>query len=372
MRIVHAVSTFPPYRGGMGNVAQELALRAIAQGHEVEVVTPGRANGSHAVLPLSPAIPWLWYGNAAWCPGMGRTITRRAPDVVHFHWPFIGGAASVLAWRRRAQGRLIVQFHMDLVAQGMRKWLFGGYQWWSLRRLLSAADRVVVSSWDYACSGALAAHLPKLGSRCVAIPLGVDGHRFAPDPTQSRPRVCTMLFVGGLDRAHAFKGVPVLLDACAMVPDVQLRIVGDGDLRAALQEHARMRGIADRVEFLGAVTADQLPMVYRSVDAVVLPSTARSEAFGLVLLEGMASGVPAIASDLPGVRTVIEEGVTGFLVPPGDVRALAERIRACVIHRSRLREMGARARERVMVSYTWAALAQQWTTLYDDVCHTRG
>ncbi|MBI4433298.1 glycosyltransferase family 4 protein [Candidatus Uhrbacteria bacterium] len=379
MRIAHVVSTYPPYRGGMGNVAWELATRTAAWGHTVTVMTPAAGRASSTARgdtkcdgEVVPVTAWLRHGNAAWCPGMRTALEDHRVDVVHLHWPFIWGIAPLLAWRRHhPQRRLVVQYHMDLMARGVRAPLFGGYQWWTLRRLLPVADRVVMSSWDYARHGALASYLRSPNHRGVVIPLGVDGERFTPIDRAMCTSPCTLLFVGGLDRAHAFKGVRVLLAALAAAPGVHLRIVGDGDLRAAFVARAAALGIGERVEFCGAVDAATLVATYQAADVVVLPSIARSEAFGLVLLEGMAAGVPVIASRLPGVRTLVEEGVTGFLVPPGHVDALAARLRWCAAHRDLLRRMGRQARERVMVSYVWSAIVPQWEMLYHEVCDER-
>jgi len=376
MRIAHIVSTFPPYRGGQGNVAREIAERTAARGHEAVIVTPTRSTAPivHHVRPL------LRVGNAAWCPGIPHTLERLQPDIVHFHWPFIGAAGSVLRWRLRdARRRLVVQYHMDLVAPGWRGAAFMAYQSYRLPHVVTVADRVVVSSLDYARHGALASYTELLGDRLIEIPLGVDAQRFVPvnnvpegfSPPQSDrgglKAAATVLFVGGLDRAHAFKGIPVLLEAIARVPAVRAQIVGDGDLRPQYEAQTRSLGIADRVAFLGAISDAMLPAVYQSADVLVLPSTARSEAFGVVLLEAMASGIPVIASDLPGVRTVIAEGETGFLVPPDDVATLAERLADLVGNPERRHRMGATARRRVEEWYDWDRIIDQWLNVYSTV-----
>ncbi|MDO8622066.1 MAG: glycosyltransferase, partial [bacterium] len=146
MRIAHVVSTFPPYHGGMGNVAREIAERTAKRGHEIVVVTPGRRirrimnnesrimdrDRSHdSLFRIHYSIPVLRAGNAAWCPGILRELERMQPDIVHFHWPFIGGIAPVLRWRRRAsKRRLVVHYHMDLIAGGWKGMLFRWYARW--------------------------------------------------------------------------------------------------------------------------------------------------------------------------------------------------------------------------------------------------
>lgn len=378
MRIAHVVSTFPPYKGGMGNVAQEIAERTAKRGDEVMVVTPGMWNVKcemvkikdyyleHSTFNIQHFIPSLRFGNAAWSPTIDGILERARVDLVHLHWPFIGGAGAVFAWRRRnPHRRLVVQYHMNLLAPGWRGVMFAMYERWAIPRMVRAADRIVVSSLDYTRQGTLAPYTEKLEGRIVGIPLGVDTERFFPNPQRpARGTQLHVIFVGGLDHAHVFKGVPTLLNAIARVPNARLEVVGDGDLRPTYEQQARILGITDRVTFLGSVSNTELPLVHQRADVLVLPSTARSEAFGLVLLEAMASGVATIASNLPGVRTVIVEGETGFLVSPGDVNVLAECIERFVRDPSLARRMGAAGRHRAETAYAWDGIIEQWNGLY--------
>jgi rhamnosyl/mannosyltransferase len=104
-------------------------------------------------------------------------------------------------------------------------------------------------------------------------------------------------------------------------------LIGEGPLEPSLRELAAARGIADRVVFAGRVASDDLPAYYHSADLLVLPSTARTEAFGVVQVEAMAAGLPVISTNLPtGVPWVNQDGLSGLVVPPGDVRALSSAI----------------------------------------------
>ena len=165
------------------------------------------------------------------------------------------------------------------------------------------------------------------------------------------PRNDYFLFVGALDRAHYFKGLSLLLRAfkfvdsgsrqrrvrndtnvAAPAPDrdpvsgmtesPRLVVVGTGELLNAYKKEAAHLGIADRVTFTGGVTDEELARWYAGARAEILPSTDRSEAFGIVLIEAMACGTPVIASDLPGVRTVVERVHGGVLVPVGIASSL--------------------------------------------------
>jgi glycosyltransferase involved in cell wall biosynthesis len=112
------------------------------------------------------------------------------------------------------------------------------------------------------------------------------------------------------------------------------------------------------------VSALSLPLHYALSDVVVLPSTTRGEAFGLVLLEAMASGIPVVASHLPGVRAVVDHGRNGLLVPPGDSSALAAAIADLLGDPARRVRMGHDGRRKVESVYDWRLLASQLEQLY--------
>ena len=122
--------------------------------------------------------------------------------------------------------------------------------------------------------------------------------------------------------------------------------------------------LGPRAHFLGDVPDHALPAFYRAADVVALPSVDRTEAFGLVLLEALACGTPVVASRLPGVRTLVDEGRTGYLVEPGDVAELAAKLARGMRESAAL---GANARAFVCTRYGWAAIAQQLLELYRRV-----
>lgn len=178
-----------------------------------------------------------------------------------------------------------------------------------------------------------------------------------------------VLFVGALDRPHFFKGVSVLLKAFARLADCRTRllIVGDGDLRAVYQRQAAELGLAERAIFCGRVSEVDLPGHYALADLLVLPSTTTGEAFGVVLLEAMASGKPVVASNLPGVRSVVADGDDGLLARPGDADDLAAKVEALLDNPGRRERMGERGRAKVETRYSWQQLGRQLAEIYEQV-----
>lgn len=383
MRIAIAVSTFPPYRGGMGNLAATHAALLAAAGQQVDVLTavagPSRVEERDGYTVRSLRAP-VTMGNAAFTPQLFRAV--RGADLVFLHYPFIGGAEAVALARRTRQwgGRLAVYYHMDLVGQPPRDALFNAYTQLLMPWIVKSADRLAVSSFDYAMTGQLAALWGRTpADRLAELPLAVDTARFSPGPPSAAlrerfhlaPDLPIVLFVGGLDTAHYFKGLEVLLRAVAhnarSGAPCQLLVVGDGDLRQRYEAMAHTLGIVEQVRFAGNALREELPDFYRLADVFVLPSVGRSEAFGMVSLEAMASGTPVVASRLPGVRTVVEDGRTGLLVEPANVQELSIALARLLADPEERRRMGQAGRERVARLYALPVLAEGLTRLVHDL-----
>ncbi len=374
MKIAHVVSTYPPYRGGMGHIASEYTERLRARGHNVHVFTPrfGRpVEGDPDYVHRVPSP--LHVGNAGVTPSLFRRLSGF--DVVHLHYPFFGGAEPTIVRKAlRSDQALVVTYHMDTQADGLKGMVFEMHRRALLPWLMSRADRILVSSMDYYASSSLA----KLGlqERVRELPFGVDLERFAPGASpELRARLgvgeeeACVLFVGGMDAPHAFKGVPVLLAAMEKLKDEPVRavLVGDGDLRPEFERQAAHFGVAERVRFAGNVPPEELPAYYRAADIHTLPSTTRGEAFGLVALEAAASGIPSVVSDLPGVRTVVLDGETGLRVLPGDAEALAAALRRLAVEPGPRRALGAAARARAEAAYAWDPLMDRLEQVYAEV-----
>jgi glycosyltransferase involved in cell wall biosynthesis len=138
-------------------------------------------------------------------------------------------------------------------------------------------------------------------------------------------------------------------------------------LRPSYERLAVSLGLQDRVRFVGRLNDVDVPLFYRSLDLCVFPSTSSAEAFGLVALEAQGCGIPVIASDLPGVRTVIQDGKTGLLVKPNDKRALAQAIDEILRDPDRRRLMGERARQNVLERFTWSKHMEGLMGVYESL-----
>ena len=202
---------------------------------------------------------------------------------------------------------------------------------------------------------------------------GADPRRFFPDPTDRRSGV---LFVG---RLTPHKGLDRLIRA--LPAGTELTCVGTGGHDPQPPESGYgqlLRRLASGrlVTFAGEVADTELPVLYRRAQVVGLPSVHRtcygrevkiSELLGLSVLEAMASGTPVVCSRLGGLPEVVQDGITGFLVTPGDVDELHDRIATLLTDARLAARMGSRARELVFDRFTWQACAARCLAAYDDL-----
>jgi len=196
-------------------------------------------------------------------------------------------------------------------------------------------------------------------NRMHRIASGVDTERFRPatDRVESPPRV---VYTG---RLHPQKNLDVLLNAWSYVrqsTDARLRLIGDGIERERLMALARSLGIAESVEFVGPL--DDPAEELRAADLFALPS--RCEGMSNSLLEAMASGLPALVSDVGGNRDLIREGVNGRLLPVDDAEAWGRAIVDLLADQPTRSGMGAAARAEVQEAYSIERIVDQYVNLY--------
>lgn len=324
MRIAHVYKDFcPPVRGGIERYVADVATATAARGFTVEVHVAGvrRARTDHlahgvAVYRHREVARML---SSPITGGLPVAASRLDADVVHLHMPNpVGEIGSLLNQRA---GALVATFHAPVVRQRFLEPVYGPVR----ERLLARCHTILVSSEQMVAARELAGHrgavrvLPYGVSPSLA-PSGEPVR--APDGSAIR-----LLFVG---RLVYYKGLDVLLHAVAHLVDapVRLTIVGAGPLRAELEDLAARLGVQDRVELVGPVDDAALREMYASHDVFVMPSGSRAEAFGMAMCEAMASGLPAVSTNVgTGTDWVNLDGVTGLVVPPGDPEALAAALR---------------------------------------------
>jgi glycosyltransferase involved in cell wall biosynthesis len=359
VRVIHVAPTAFGRKGLFGGGERyplELA-RAVAQHVACELVTfgpdPGtRRDGPLTIRVLRPAGYLGGHPAGAIAPALAKVI--RGVDLVHAHHMRAPSSISA-AFIARARGmRTVVTDH------GLQ-----GPDWAGLVPRLFHRFLLV--------SRHSAAELRAPSTRTRIIYGGADPSRHHPGFGARREGV---LFVG---RLTPHKGIDVLIRA--LPPGARLTVVGTGghDTRPPERDYPLLlRSLAaDRqVEFVGAVDDEELARRYRTAAVVVVPSVeqtwygrrmAVSELLGLVALEAMASGTPVIASRVGGLAEIVKDGVTGYLVPPGDVRALRGRLDTVLGDPATAARLGANARERVLAELTWNRCAERCLEAYEEL-----
>jgi glycosyltransferase involved in cell wall biosynthesis len=364
LRIAQVTATFPPYKGGTGNVAYNNALELVQRGHEVHVFT-ARSAGSE-------------FGNAMLLAQLLKYL--HAFDMIHLHYPFYGGelvAIAAMRWRIP----LVVTYHQDVLLNGALALIEKLMRYTLCQVILRCATCVLFTSQDYFLYSHARPLLIKAKTRIAILPNGVDTDHFSPGfppvnlsaRLKSHPNKRIILMVASLDRAHYFKGVEIFLKAISRMPaNVLGVIVGDGELRSHYTSQTRALGLGARIHFAGRVSDEDLPDYYRLADVTVLPSVTRGEAFGLVLLESLACATPVIASDLPGVRMVVDHGRDGYLVQPGDPASLAEKLFSLLkLSPAQLEDFGHYGRRKVDEKYRWSIIGSQLEAVYLEILAER-
>ena len=193
----------------------------------------------------------------------------------------------------------------------------------------------------------------------MVIPNGLDLNAFAERKTAGSVR--TIITVANL---RPEKNHETLLAAAAVLlrtrPGLRFQIVGDGPRRADLEELSHARGLGAHVEFLGH--REDIPTLLAAADVFVLPS--RSEAFPNGAIEAMAAGLPVVASNVGGLRDLIQNGRTGVLVPPGNPEALAGALQSLIDNPAGAEALGRAARSEVQRKYSFDRMIASFEDLY--------
>ena len=343
LKILVIISEAPPIRSGVSRVGEEIIKRLRSAGHVVDTV-------SNSDIPRL-ALGEVRLSSMLW-KGVGSVFRRvKEYDLIHVHGPaptFSDVALIFTSLRRVIGGPPIVYTHHSEIELPGKEVVCSPYNY-AHRALARLADHVVVSTPSYARS--FAPFLPQ--HRISAIPWGVS-HRQA---SSTKPDGFNILFVGQL---RPYKGVEVLLRAFSRTDNAKLTIIGNGHAIHRYRAQVQELGLRN-VHFLGKVTERVLRRAYDEAHALVLPSLTRAEAFGLVLLEGMAFGCVPIASRLPGLTDVV--GDAGYTFEPGDDAALASILTSLQHDRAAMESLSQAAWRRAD-TFCWDRTAQAYERLF--------
>jgi len=330
MDICIITSTFLPYIGGIGNVSYLQALGLSRLGHNVTIITPYynsviRDLNQHNLIVryIKPIFKWGLAGLIS----PAHLVKPKKFDRYLLHIPSIGISEAMLFFNRKNNIRFSIFYHMDLKGDKFfKKSIFWIHMNFVVLPLIRKSEKVAVSSWDYLNNSKLKRYYNSNADKiiCIPCPVNTDIFKLIPGKYNSKlPK--KFLFVGALDRAHYFKGLDNLLKAFSYLTDTsmyELRVVGGGAMKEYYMNKSMQYGLKNKVKFLGSINNEELNLEYNKAHCLVLPSTDKSEAFGLVLIESMCCGTPVITTNLPGVRTVASLSKFNQIIKPNSVEEL--------------------------------------------------
>ena len=360
MRIAYVTESFPPDVNGVAHTAVRVAEHLVNRGHQVLVIAPEAASGrprpdralSFPVVRV-PSLPVPAYpGFRVGVPGarVRASVAGHRADLVHLAGPFVLGSGGCTA-ARRLHLPIVAVYATDLPAYARAYHTGRAGQaicWRRLRRIHNAADRTLAPCTE------TAAELHAHGVQRVWLwARGVDSGRFDPAKRSARLRAELApggeLLVGYVGRLAVEKRVDLLAQVAAL-PGVRLVIVGSGPAAAAV------RRALPAAMFLGQRAGEHLARIYASLDVFV--HSGPHDTFGQTLQEAAASGLPVVAPAAGGPVDLVQDGVTGFLVAPGDPAALAGAV-ARLAADPLLRAAQGRAGRQAVIGRSWPVMCDQ-------------
>lgn len=300
-----------------------------------------------------------------------RNINLQRADLIHVHWILPNGLAAMFASILKGIP-YVVSLHGSDMYLARRNKLFRSIS----RMIFHRAGGVT------ACSPELLQAALEMGApECsILLPYGVDTEKF--NPEQSNPQIRGSfnsnhdeVLILSLGRLVYKKGFNILIDSIPTVvkaePKVKVIIGGDGPLKVELADQIELLEMDRYIHLAGSIPWDEIPEYLASGDIFVLPSIrdkyGNIDGLPNVLLEAMSSGKPVIASDIPGVKNVLEDGLTGLLVPSGDSTELSRAIIALVENPSLRKKLGDGARISIQEHFTWQETVNKLVRFFNSI-----
>jgi rhamnosyl/mannosyltransferase len=377
MKIVHIYKDYFPVFGGIENFIRALAEAQAARGHEVRVVVNSLKQELEVVelngVRITKMPRHLNIQSAPISFSFHNAVRREttAADIAHLHAPYPIGELCNL-WFGRSR-KTVLSWHSDIVRQKTLLRFYAPL----LRRVIHKAHCIIPASQAYAKSSAwINGYLDK----CRIVPYGIDTTRFTdvrtPEALALRAQwlapfapqqPSAPLVVVGVGRLRYYKGFDDLIKAIAQTQNAIAVIVGIGPLAGELKALAQQLGIAHRVLFPGEPDDAHLPLYHQAADVFAAPSNSRAESFGISIIEAMASGLPAITTEIGTATSWINQhNQTGLVVPPLHPEALARAIETLQDAALRKR-LGQAARARTLQEFTQQKMVERVEKVYEEM-----
>lgn len=370
IRVCHLGKYYPPAPGGIETHVRTLAQAQAALGADVQVFCMNHQEGATVEESDGP-VRVTRFGRVASaakldvCPDLAARLRRVEADILHMQVPNPTMILALLASRTRLP--LVITYQSDVVRQRLRAVLFRPLERLAYRRVAA----ILPTSPTYPPGSRF---LRAYGDRLQVLPNGVDLQPYL-EPTEADRAEADRIraeYPGpiwlGCGRLIYYKGFLNAIRALTRVPGTLL-LVGNGPDEPLLRAEARKLGVEERVRFLGGMPYQAIVPYYLAAHAFWFPSNARSEAFGIVQVEAMASGCPVINADIPhsGVAWVSLHEQTGLTVPVDDPLALADAANRLLTEPGLHARLAAGARARAVAEFDHRTMAERSLSIYAQV-----
>ncbi|MFH1545431.1 MAG: glycosyltransferase family 4 protein [archaeon] len=382
MKILIVVPYFHPSAGGLQQYALNLHNYLKDNKHEVVIVTSNKENKLKEEKINNTRIyrlPTLFRIsntpiNFFWVKHLRRIIETEKPDLINAHLPvpFIADLAARVAKERKIP--FILTYQNDLIKENpLLNLLCKAYYFFLGNKTLEISKKIIVNSFYYAETSP---HLKKHLKKVSCVPPSVDVKKFNLSINRDwlkrkyNLKNNIVLFVGQLDKSHNHKGLKYLIEAIKKIKEektpIKLLIVGEGDNINYFKKISKKIGIEEDIIFAGK-KEKTLPLHYAGSNVTVLPSTNRSEGFGIVLIESMACGTPVIGTRVGGIPAVIDDKKDGFLVEPKNSIELSKAIKKILTEKELSKEMGLNGAKKVQEKYSIEKFGKKTLKLFNEV-----
>lgn len=380
MKVIIVAPYFYPRIGGAEIYTINIARQLKAMGWKVVIVTTGKPDPKEAEslegMPVYRLRTALTFSNTpvgiGWRRELRRIFRIEQPDVINAHTPV--PYLADMAQRSSGSIPFVLTYHNDLAKDFFLSEIIVRLVHFALiRPTLRSSTSIIATSELYVRESR---YLRRHSSKIRVVPPGVDASLFSPS-VKVEPELAArfdgkrvILFVGSISRSHQHKGLGVLISAFGQInreyPDTKLVIVGTGNGIDMYKSMAFSVGVVENVEFTGYVDDYRLAQYYRLATVFAMPSTNRSEGFGMAYIEASAVGTPVVGSKVGGVPYAVKENETGLLAEPHNVESLSSALRRILDDDDLAKRLGEAGSGRALREFDWRLLAKHTSHILAD------
>ena len=347
---------------------QKWAKHFASKGNEVHIISFRNADiqnvkvhffDTHGFISISPIASFLSKaGYILWTRKIKQLVNKINPDILHAHWATSYGLLAALTGFHPF---ILSTWGSDIIISPREYWIMKKFVEYSLKKtdLVTATSEMLASATEKFIYDGRSVH---------TIPFGVDVDLYFPATTSPRNESICIGLVKSFEEKY---GVEYLIRAMKIVVDrgfnSNLVLVGDGSQFDNLVNLGRSLGISNLIKFIGKVDNSKVASYLQTMDIFVVPSISSSETFGVAVIEASSCAIPVIASDIGGLSEVVVDGETGYLIPPRNEEAIAEKIIKLIEEPELRQNLGANGRKFVLDNYDWNLCAKKMEEVYESI-----